>query len=185
MNRELAIGHMLDLLTEDDYRTACKVVGDKLARIHRPDLIISPDGNPYLFRWYLVPEGGAPEDMALTRALVMFHIQVASDPERPLHDHPWDNQSVILSGSYEELLQSDPPYGPTSRELRLPGDVITRGAREAHRLILPPGVPYTMTIFSTGPKVRKWGFWYGNEWHPYERHVETRDGVSVHVNRED
>ncbi len=44
-------------------------------------------------------------------------------------------------------------------------------------------VAYTMTIFSTGPKVREWGFWYGDEWHHNQRHVADRDGVSVHINR--
>jgi hypothetical protein len=60
-----------------------------------PDLVIAPDGKPYLYRWHVFPQNAA--------AGVYFHIQVQSDPERPLHDHPWDNTSVILSGGYDEL----------------------------------------------------------------------------------
>ncbi len=138
-------------------------------------LILAPDGQPYLFRWHLVPHNN--------RANVYLHIQVASDPERPLHDHPWDNQSVILSGGYDEMFDLTPghPHSRTlTRSLRK-GDVVTRKAEEAHRLILPPGIPYTMTLFSTGPKRRAWGFWYPDGWHHNERHVAECNGVSFHV----
>lgn len=182
---QIALGYMIEGLTEADYTTACKILGDdplRAPRIWNPDIVIAPDGNPYLYRWYLV--GGSSTLGQDIGATVMFHIQVASDPERPLHDHPWDNQSVILAGTYLELLQSDPPYGKVAQELRKPGEVITRAAAEAHRLILPKGIPYAMTLFSTGPKVRTWGFWYGDQWRSYKEHVHTENGVSIHVNRE-
>ncbi len=121
-------------------------------RLLRPDLVIAPDGKDYLYRWFIIPRDPS-------RGEVYFHVQVASDPERPLHDHPWDNQSVILSGGYEEVLQQYPPYGLVTHHVRRPGDVIQRKAREAHRLILPDGIPYTMSIFTTGPEVQDWGFW--------------------------
>lgn len=176
-----------ELLTPEDYRFAVRTlstlgkIGD--ARLYFPDLTLAPDGSPYLYRWYLV--GGSSTLGAHAPACVMLHIQVQSDPERPFHDHPWDNQSVIVSGGYEEHIQSQPPHGTTEVVMRHKGDVVTRAATEAHRLILPEGVPYTMTVFSTGPKVRDWGFWYGDVWHHNKQHVAFRDGVSVHVNREE
>ena len=140
-----------------------------------PDLTIAPDGEPYLYRWHLIPQNKVGN--------VYFHIQVRSDPERPLHDHPWDNMSNIISGGYTEILNTTPECGQFTeftRE-RLPGEVITRRAHWAHRLILPEDVPYTMTLFSTGPKIRDWGFWYPTGWVSHKDLVELHDGVSVHV----
>lgn len=149
--------------------------------IWEPHMILAPDGFPYLYRWYLVG-GSSTRGEVSPGACVMFHIQVASDPERPLHDHPWDNQSVILAGSYLEVIQSIPPYGEVEWLKRDTGEVVVRAASEAHRLILPDGVPYTMTIFSTGPKVREWGFWFGDDWHHQARHIAERPGgLSVHI----
>ena len=146
-----------------------------LGTVRQPDLVISPDGNPYLYRWHIV---------RTPRASIYFHIQVADDPERPLHDHPWDNQSVILAGGYDEIYSPFPPNSyELTREVRA-GDVVFRRAQEAHRLLLPKGIPYTMTLFSTGPKVRDWGFWYDDGWKPYTEVTRMIDGQSVHVKGE-
>lgn len=182
------LSNLIEELSPEDYDFAVRTLGDDTSilcpRLWHPDLTLAPDGKPYLYRWYLV--GGNTTEghkIEIAPANVMLHIQVQSDPERPFHDHPWDNTSVIVSGAYEERLQSLPPYGATEIIMRRKGDVIWRYATEAHRLILPVGVPYVMTIFSTGPKVRDWGFWYGDRWSHNKKHVEARDGLSVHVNR--
>jgi len=138
------------ILEPADYHRAAGIVGGT-QRLHKPDLVIAPDGNPYLYRWEIIQRN--------KQANLYFHIQTASDPERPLHDHPWDNQSVILAGGYEEILQENPPWSGQKRVLRGKGDVVQRKAFEAHRLILPEIYPYTMTLFSTGPHVREWGYW--------------------------
>lgn len=143
--------HTLDrLLSPGDFNTAYSFVGDRLAK---PDVIIAPDGSPYLYRWHVVPRNA--------RANVYFHIQIGDDPERPLHDHPWENQSVILAGGYIELRADmhSAQWGVQDRRTRHAGDVVNRAASDAHRLLLLPGAPYTMTMFSTGPTVRPWGFW--------------------------
>ena len=163
---------LISSLTEEDQHFFLSCAG-RTAWLH--PLIVAPDGEPYLYRWYVIPNND--------RGNVMLHIQVKSDPERPLHDHPWDNQSVILSGGYDEIYDPMPwlPQKiPYSREMRQ-GNVVTRKAEEAHRLILPPDIPYTMTLFTTGPKRRAWGFWYPDGWHDAKRHVADRDGKSVHV----
>lgn len=175
------IHEAISRLAPADRALALEIVGS-IGRLWNPDMVIAPDGLPYLFRWYLA--GNPRQYIEVPRGLVMFHIQVASDPERPLHDHPWDHQSVILAGGYEEVLQTLPPYGAVERIVRKPGEVIWRYSYEAHRILLPDGVPYTMSLFTTGPKIRDWGFWYGDEWHHNTKHVATRaDGVSIHVNR--
>lgn len=143
----------------------------------QPDLTIAPDGVPYLYRWHLTRRN--------KKANVYLHVQVASDPERPLHDHPWDNQSVILRGGYKEIIATriDPDGRPMRVERfdRQVGDVIPRVASQPHRLLLPDYYKYTITLFSTGPKVREWGFWYPTGWKSADDVTRLIDGQSVHV----
>ncbi len=161
-------------LSDREREIALSIVGSE----REPDLNINPDGKPYLYRWYVVKR--------TARGNVYFHIQVADDPERPLHDHPWDNQSVILYGGYDEVLH---PYGGapdptrTRRHKRELGDVIHRRAEWSHRLLMPKGNGRTMTLFSTGPKVHSWGFWYPDGFRPYEQVTRlSEDGkTSIHI----
>lgn len=174
-NLSLPIAALFKRLSNEDLGIAMSILGGP----RDPDITLAPDGNPYLYRWHVIPRNRA--------ANVYFHIQVASDPERPLHDHPWDNQSVILSGGYTELLSSMPTrYGsvPTSELRRSKGDVVCRRARWAHRLLMPEGVPYTMTLFSTGPHRRPWGFWYPDGWVDAKKVCRLDGNTSVHVGRD-
>src|ERR1700691_1970855 len=147
---------MVELLTEDDFQLANRLLAGK-GDIWKPDAILAPEGTPYLYRWHLVAEK--------PWCNVFLHIQVQSDPERPLHDHPWHNQSVILSGGYDEAYCFLPPHGRERQRHLRKGDTVHRDAEEAHRLVLPPDIPYTMTLFTTGPHRRAWGFWYPDGWH--------------------
>ena len=159
-------------MLRDEHRTLAE---DILDGLRQPDLTIAPDGDRYLYRWHVIPRN--------QRANVYFHIQVADDPERPLHDHPWDNTSVILAGGYDELVKfepwhqyPDPPHIRCARE----GAVIHRKAEEAHRLLLPPEFSYTMTVFSTGPWRRHWGFWFPTGWYDQLEVIENLpDGRSI------
>lgn len=183
MTRQDTLDGFCELLAVEDFQLALSFLGDR--RFGTPDLIIAPDGLPYLYRWHIVPRNG--------RGNVYFHIQIASDPERPMHDHPWDNTSVILAGGYKELLsdEHEAQFGSFRERLRHPGDVVNRKAQDAHRLILPDDVPYTMSLFSTGPHRRAWGFWVpvgtpppGNaqyhRWYPHDAVTEVLpDGRAV------
>lgn len=166
------------LLSEEDQLLAARYIG---SLYRAPDLIIAPLGEAYLYRWHLVPRN--------RDANVYFHIQVLSDPERPLHDHPWDNQSTILSGGYDEFYYSisvlrseQAAYPPHIRSLRK-GDTVARRAQVAHRLVLPAQFAYTMTLFTTGPKFREWGFHTEHDgWIPQTKLIENRaDGTSVYT----
>lgn len=137
-----------------------------------PDLAIRPDGDDYIFRWHIIPRRSVG-------ANVYLHLQIASDPERPLHDHPWDNQSVILAGGYKEVYVSRPDESWFEKErIVREGQVVHRRAEEAHRLFMLPDCPYTISLFSTGPVVREWGFWFAqapqrgtiipHRWHSHE-----------------
>ncbi len=163
-------------LTEHDRGIAAQFIGS----LYRPpDLVIAPAGvGEYLFRWYAVPHN--------RDANVYFHIQTASDPERPLHDHPWDSTSVILAGGYMEILDTKPSdtwpeYAVSQSRVtvrRHPGDTIFRPSHWAHRLILPAEIPYSMSLFSTGPKVREWGFWENGAFRPFHDVTVETEGKS-------
>lgn len=153
-------------------------IASRFVNLNRdPDLTISPDGTPYLYRWHLVERN--------KESNAYLHLQVASDPERPLHDHPWDNTSHLLAGHYVERFQGAPPWSHTRDIARHQGQTITRYAEQAHRLILPPSVPYVLTLFTTGKVKRAWGFWIPNhrgypQWHPHTDCItDGPDGVST------
>lgn len=168
-----------DVLDREGREIMSEYFAGNAGLIFQPDLVIAPDGNPYLYRWYITPHNQQYGNL-------YFHLQVASDPERPLHDHPWDNCSNILRGGYDETLQIVPPKGRIFQIRRRPGDFIYRSAGEAHHLKLPADVPYTMSLFSTGRRQRVWGFWYPDGWVSFDAVTKLReDGkTSVHVGRE-
>ena len=164
-------------VTGEDYEMARQIVGSGYKTV---DLVIAPDGSPYLYRWHVIPHNKTGN--------VYFHIQVADDPERPLHDHPWANQSVILAGAgYVEdyaNIDDDGHIMPAHIRWGLIGDTIQRPADQAHRLTMMPGEKhYTMTLFSTGPKIRNWGFWYPEGWVDADDVCKSEGNVSTHVKR--
>lgn len=122
-----------------------------------------PGRADYLRRWFIVPH-------ARTRAHWWFlktgnaflHNFNRSDDDRALHDHPWGNVSILLSGSYWE----HSPGG--AKKLRKPGHIVVRPANAAHRVeLLKDGEGREMpvwTVFLTGTKVRDWGFLCPKGW---------------------
>lgn len=111
----------------------------------RSDLIERPAGTPYLERYHLVQ----------TPILcIRFHHFLADDPA-DLHDHPWDSTSLLLAGRVrEETFERVDTWQP--------GDLITRPAEQAHRLVLLDGEAWT--YFVTGPIIRPWGFYADGHW---------------------
>ncbi len=157
---------MIDF-TDKDWIILKDMLGDHM---RKPDVTISPNGEPYIYRWHILPKGGP--------ANVYLHVQVRSDPRIEKHDHPWDNTTAMLAGTYDEELD----FAPGSRRpavtfKRKTGDMIFRRAEWSHRLILTS--PYAMTLFTTGPKVREWGYWFKDGWHHNRRHNVVENGVSV------
>lgn len=140
-----------------------------IGHLARPaDLIITTDeGKDYLYRWHVVERNGD--------ANTYFHIQTSSDPERPLHNHPWATMSTLLINAYDELIQEEPPRGEVKLFHRVEGETVFRGAQIAHRLILPACTPYVMTQFVTGKNVQDWGFWIGDNWYS---HRETTKNIT-------
>lgn len=113
-------------------------------------------GDGYLQRWYILPRNPHHN--------VYLHRTLKSDDDRALHDHPWANTSIILSGGYLEVM-------PGASVQRRAGDIIHRRATDRHRLVMVDGEP-TVSLFITGPNERDWGFWCGPNG---DRFVHWRD----------
>ena len=113
---------------------------------HGPDFVI---GDPtYLQRWFVIPRNEWQN--------TYLHRGLRDDDDRALHDHPWDNVSLLLTGSYREIT-------PDGTFIREPGALIYRKATDSHRLELVDGKPW-VSLFFTGPRVREWGFHCPNGW---------------------
>lgn len=105
-------------------------------------------GDDYMRRWWVLPRNEF--------ANVYLHDIRKSDDDRALHDHPWQNTSVLLFGSYIE-------HTPEGTSVRKAGDVVHRPAHSQHRLEVIPG-ERAISLFMTGAKEREWGFACGQGW---------------------
>lgn len=137
-----------------DRECASFVLGGSL---RQPDVFIRGE-NPHMCRWFVKPRSQLGNNTYL-------HIQIADDPH-VMHDHPWHSMSVVLAGRYSEMIVLKNSGSVVSIN-RLPGDIIFRDAYTVHKIRLPVGCHYSMSLFMTGPKVREWGF-------------RTRDGWEHH-----
>lgn len=141
---------------------------EKAMRAWANDLMLdrSPDfviGDNYLRRWWVIPRN--------EMANVYLHEILHSDDDRALHDHPWNNTSVMLIGSYVE-------HTPDGSFLREPGSIVHRQATDAHRLEIEKG-GRAVSLFITGPRLREWGFHCPNGWRLWRDFVDSRDTGQV------
>lgn len=151
-----------------------------------PDFIVGGAQNPYLKRWFVLPwshwchrwRRQPEQEWTLWQRFVMrwpviyLHQFLRSDDDRALHDHPWANCSVLLSGRYAE--HTIAAGGVHRRKVRGAGDVAFRLASVAHRVELLPEPVYTYgvrsfagsppllgpcwSLFITWFRLREWGF---------------------------
>jgi len=82
-----------------------------------------------------------------------------SDEDRELHDHPWFFISLILVGGYVEETK-------TGKRMKVPGMILFRPARWAHRTELVGGRE-CWTLVWTFPRSREWGFHCDEGWKPH------------------
>ncbi len=124
-----------------------------------PDFVIGDSDNPYLRRWWVIPRNRWFN--------IYLHHFLRSDDDRALHDHPWLNCSILLTGEYREHT----PRGVFDRRrFRL----VFRRAASAHRIELTRGPVWT--LFLTGPRVREWGFLCPRGWRHWREFVALTDG---------
>ena len=119
-----------------------------------PDLTLGR----YLERWWLIPRN---------RFLNVYYHEFGASDGGDVHDHPWVNVSVVLSGRYREHFHDG------TSVVRKPGHVVFRGARTLHRIELLS--ERVRTLFLTGPRARAWGFMTPQGWWvPHERYKNQR-----------
>lgn len=105
-------------------------------------------GEQYLSRWHVLPKNPLFN-------IYLHHVQ-GDDPDTHLHDHPWlFNCSIVLRGEIDETL-------PKRSRLLKEGSATGRISRAPHRLDLRS--KDSLTLFLTGPKIRRWGFYTERGW---------------------
>ncbi len=103
--------------------------------------------------------------------MIVLHEWITDDP-LDIHDHPWDNASVVLSGGYFEIT-------PQGRFWRPPGSVIVRRAEDPHRIEIDPTGPLARSLFIMGPVHREPGFHTAAGWvsaDDYTRRLSKQGG---------
>ena len=114
-----------------------------------PDVVAGRKEDPYLLRWHILPRNKWFN--------IYLHKFLRSDDDRALHDHMYDNMSVLLRGSYDEITRR------TGRTRYGAGSVIIRKAKTPHRILLVDDKP-VWTLFICGPRYREWGFYCPQGW---------------------
>lgn len=139
-----------------------------------PDFVIGGNLEPYLLRWYFIPRNPIFN--------IYIHNIRRSDDDRALHDHPWVNCSVILSGSYVEVMplwqRQSPSLDTTSVCIahRKPGSVTFRWPSHRHRIKVQKPC---WSLFITGPVVREWGFHCPKGWVRWQHFTDSRDSGQI------
>lgn len=126
----------------------------KLSGFMRCKIIKGDEGQPYLER-YMVARWGKNGEHT-----IFLHRFLDSDPDRGIHDHPWDSKSFIVSGGYLEkrLIQKEGKEHVILRDVK-PLTFNTIGKNDFHQIILKKKTP-AWTLFYHGPRVKHWGFQY-------------------------
>jgi hypothetical protein len=142
-----------------------------------PDMVIGPTDNPYMFRWWIIRNK--------RWFSIYLHKFLRDDDARAMHDHPWASASIILRGSYFEIVPRYPADWPQRREVdyrfRSAWRIRRRAADDVHRIELwkdgATGKPIPCwSLFLTGPVVRDWGFWCPQGWRSSRDYLAMRAG---------
>jgi hypothetical protein len=120
-----------------------------------PTRIIEHDGEP-LFERSVVFSGCVP---FVGHCTVYLHHYLRSDPDRGVHDHPWDwAVSIPLAAGYTEQRLAGVGRGLAMRFVRRQPLLPYRlTGRDFHRVLLPDRRT-SWSLFVTGPNVKGWGF---------------------------
>jgi hypothetical protein len=135
----------------------------KLGLSREPDVIIGPQSDQYLRRWFVIPRNPVFN--------IYLHQFLRSDDDRALHDHPWWNVSLLLDNEYVENTIT---AGGINHRIRYSaGDLKFRSAKYAHRVELTNGSCWS--LFITGPRVRDWGFHCPTRWVPWQEFTKPEN----------
>lgn len=146
------VAGLLGVLAHDEATTVAKLktIVEKLPN----RTITGSNGDPYLSRWYLWPEGPRDvndegSDLPFAVFLHKFH---RGDADRDQHNHPWDlSVAIVLAGGYRE------ERGGETRVV-LPGTINVIRGNDFHRVDLLDPVEGSWSLFVAGRKTGGWGF---------------------------
>lgn len=136
-------------------RKICEWLAKRLPSFTIP----TPDGKPYLTRYYLFGADRAFGNIFLHH----FHSSdrdVAPSGEYYLHNHPWPwSFSFILVNGYKEWRRVDKDSANLELKTYTPGSINILTDKDFHRVELTHEDAWS--IFFTGwrTKKRSWGFW--------------------------
>lgn len=133
------------------------------------DIII--DGRTYMRRfWAFNPIPGLPGSDKLRQFAWLPNVRLnhilLPDPDRHLHDHPWDARTIILDGGYTEVREAVPHL-----RYRGTGDTATLRFDEFHRIVTVGQPIGAVTLFITWRKRGTWGFKVDGEKVPYRTYL--------------
>lgn len=97
-----------------------------------------------------------------------LHQICRSDEDVDMHDHPWDFESMILSGSYAEFSKYPPEFDDVEYNKFYAGDCIKHNAEDAHRIYLLS--PEVWTLVFTSGRNREWGYQTSEGWINHEEY---------------
>ena len=125
-----------------------------------PYMEIKGEANkPYLERYFLAQ---FPKWRWLGKwsgGIVYLHRFIDSDPDRGLHDHPWDvAYSFILSGWYVEERWRNKWTGDIRPVLKTPGALTKITGDDQHRVVMPVGTRTAWSLFWHSKRTKGWGF---------------------------
>lgn len=140
-------------------KTKRKPDGSRWAIYEKFDIMDIVDTSAvYLRRWYLIdtPYFG-----------VYLHKINMPDPDRPLHDHPWNFKAVVLRGGYTELV-------PGGENVHRVGRINNKKAESLHRIKKLLRVP-TWTLIFVGRCRREWGFATDQGWVQWDDYIRASE----------
>lgn len=104
---------------------------------------------------------------------IYLHRICKSDEDIHMHDHPWDFESMILSGSYAEFSKYPPNFDEVQYNKYYAGDVIKHKASDAHKIMLLTREVWTL-VCVTGKK-QPWGYQTSEGWIDHEKYRKLKN----------
>jgi hypothetical protein len=92
---------------------------------------------------------------------VYLHHYLRSDPDRGVHDHPWDHALAVqlCAGYIEERWNGVSAQGMRKRyKRRRPGFGYLLKGSDFHRVLVIDGAATSWSLFAHGPYRKQWGF---------------------------
>jgi hypothetical protein len=112
-------------------------------------------------RWWIIPRNDWFN--------IYLHLWLQSDQDETLHDHMYDNVSIVLEGKYYEEFRDE------KFSVRKAGDVVMRRAATPHRVHVPDK-RLVVSLFVTGRRYREWGFHCPQGWIHWQNFILSDGG---------